>query len=208
MPRQRGRFITFEGTEGAGKSTLMTKVRERLEARGLTPVVTREPGGSPLAERLRELILGQAMAPTAELFLYEASRAEHLDKTVLPALDEGRWVLCDRFTDSSLAYQGGARGLPWKDVKAANRLATGGLDPDLTVFLDVDPEVGLKRTTDPNRFEREGLEFHQKVRKGFARAGREAGRRWLKLKVAGATPEGLADKVLSELEKRRWLARA
>src|SRR5690349_18761140 len=106
MPNGRGKFITFEGTEGAGKSTLMRHLKDRLQARGVEPVVTREPGGTPLAEKIRALILEEGMAPLAELFLYEAARAEHLARTVRPALGEGRWVLCDRFTDSSLAYQG------------------------------------------------------------------------------------------------------
>ncbi|MCC7442056.1 MAG: dTMP kinase [Bdellovibrionales bacterium] len=205
MPRHPGRFITFEGTEGAGKSTLIGKVRERLEIRGVRPVVTREPGGSPVAEKLRSLILGEAMDPRAELFLYEAARAEHLARTVVPALEGGRWVICDRFTDSTLAYQGMARGLPWNEVRAANRLATRGLSPDLTVFLDVDPGVGLGRSTDPNRFEREGLAFQREVRKGFLKARKEGARRWLTLKPGKATPEALAEAVIKELERRKWL---
>src|SRR5579885_542584 len=176
-----GVFITFEGTDGAGKSTLIGLLADRLRQQGCAVTVTREPGGSPVAERIREILMNEAMDPWTELFLYEASRAEHLARTILPALERGDWVLCDRFADSSLAYQGQARGLPWAEVERLNKVATRGLRPDLTVWLDVDPATGLERAREKTRFEAEGVEFQKRVRAGFARAARQAPRRWLKL---------------------------
>ncbi len=206
-----GFFITFEGTEGAGKSTLMRAISAALAARGVAHTQTREPGGTGLAEKIRALILAgtpeDAMAPTTELFLYEAARSEHLARTITPALARGEVVLCDRFTDSTLAYQAHARGLPWKEVVIANRIATSGLKPNLTVWLDIDPAQGLSRAQDPNRFEAEGLAFQKKVRAGFARAMKADARRWLKLPARGKTPEYLAERVLAELDKR-WKKRA
>jgi dTMP kinase len=199
--KARGVFITFEGTDGAGKSTLIGLLADRLKQQGRSVTVTREPGGSPVAERIREILLKEAMDPWTELFLYEASRAEHLARTILPALERGDWVLCDRFADSSLAYQGQARGLPWAEVERLNKVATRGLKPDLTVWLDVDPATGLDRVRDKTRFEAEGLEFQKRVRAGFARAARQAPKRWLKLKTESAGPDELAVRVLTRLTK-------
>jgi dTMP kinase len=166
---------------------------------------TREPGGNPLAEKIRNLILANSMNPWTELFLYEAARAEHLAQTILPSLKRGEIVLCDRFTDSTLAYQSHARGLPWKQVKILNRIATAGFQPRLTVFLDIDPEVGLRRAQDPNRFEAEGLEFQQKVRKGFLKARAERPTKWLTLRSDKFTPPQLAEKVVQHLITKRWI---
>jgi dTMP kinase len=199
--RKRGVFITFEGTDGAGKSTLIRLLAERLRTANRTITVTREPGGSPIAEKIREILISEAMDPWTELFLYEASRAEHLARTIRPALERGDWVLCDRFADSSLAYQGQGRGLPWAEVKALNRSATRGLKPDLTVWLDVDPAKSLERAKEKNRFEAEGVGFQARVRKGFARASREQPARWLRLKPGAAGPEELAARVQSRIEK-------
>jgi len=197
-----GLFITFEGTEGAGKSTLIKHLAHHLRGLGYAVCTTREPGGSPIAEQIRSIILNHPMDPWTELFLYEASRAEHLAKTVLPALERGEIVLCDRFSDSSLAYQGAARGLDWKKVKLANQLATQGVKPQLTVLLDVDPEAALARAQDKNRFELEGVAFQKKVRAGFMKVAREEPRRWFKLKAASDTPEQLTLKVWHTIEKR------
>ncbi len=197
-------LITFEGTEGAGKSTLIRKLAERIEG-GPQPravTITREPGGSLIAEKIRALLLADDMAPLTELFLYEAARAEHLEKTILPALRQGQVVLCDRFTDSSLAYQGHARGLGFDLVRKTNALATRGLTPDFTVFLDVDPAVGLARATEANRFEAEGLAFQRKVRQGFLQAMKIKPSRWIHLKVKDQTPDQLAALVWRKLEKR------
>ena len=205
MKKHRGLLITFEGTEGAGKSTLIREVSGELQGMGLLPgqiVLTREPGGTQLAEKIRRLILDESMDPWTELFLYEAARAEHLAKTILPALSRGDIVLCDRFADSSLAYQSHARGLPWKQVKSLNRLATQGLQPHLTVLLDIDPATGLNRAKDKNRFEYEGVDFQKKVRAGFLKSRRENPARWLVIKVEGRNPEQCADLVVRHLFKK------
>jgi dTMP kinase len=199
--KKQGAFlITFEGTEGAGKSTLIRALKGLLTAHGLDCEITREPGGSQVAEQIRKVILENPMDPWTELFLYEASRAEHLAKTIRPALAAGKIVLCDRFTDSSLAYQGHARGLPWKEVHKLNRIATQGLKPDLTVLLDIDPAVGLSRASEKNRFEDEGLAFQKKVRQGFLKARNEEKSRWLVLKPA--PPDELANRVYEEYLRR------
>ena len=164
--------------------------------------VTREPGGTPVAEQIRKTILETQMSRWTELFLYEASRAERLEVTILPALNQGKLVLCDRFADSSLAYQGHARGIPWKRVKAVNAVATQGLVPDLTVMIDIDPAVGLDRAQDKNRFEAEGLKFQQKVRAGFLKARNENPSRWLVIKPGNKTPRELAAMVLEKFEKK------
>jgi dTMP kinase len=201
----RGIFITFEGTEGAGKSTLIREVARALASAGVAGkriVQTREPGGSRVAERIRAVILEEGMDPRAELLLYEAARAEHLAQVIRPALKAGKLVLCDRYADSSLAYQGHARGLPWGEVRALNKLATRGLEPDLTVLLDVDPAVGLGRARDANRFEAEGLAFQKRVRQGYLKARRERPRRWLVVKPRTETPLALAARVVEEIQRR------
>ncbi len=196
-----GLFVTFEGTEGAGKSTLIRAVADQLPR--TKTVVTREPGGTEVAERIRLVILEEAMDPWTELFLYEAARAEHLAKTVRPALQQGKIVLCDRFTDSTLAYQSFARGLPWKKVESLNQIATQGIEPDLTILLDIDPAEGLKRARDRNRFEEEGVAFQKKVRQGFIKARRLSPKRWVTLQASSGTPEELANYVIAEIEKRK-----
>ncbi len=206
----KGILVTFEGTEGAGKSTLLralsSLLSEQIPNRFL---LTREPGGSRVSEQIREIILREPMNPWTELFLYEAARAEHLHQVLMPALDAGKLVLCDRFTDSSLAYQGAARGLPWEKVRTLNRLATQNLKPALTVWLDIDPEEGLKRASDRNRFEEEGVLFQKKVRAGFARARREEPARFLVIKAQAGTPEQHAATVLKRISKlKNWKALA
>jgi dTMP kinase len=200
-----GFFVSFEGTEGAGKSTLLAALSTLLQERATPHLLTREPGGDPLAEKIRGLILGSPMHPRTELFLYEAARAEHLERTILPALNQGKVVLCDRFADSTLAYQAHARGLPWREVEACNRIATGGLKPQLTVLLVVDPALGLSRARDPNRFEREGVAFQGRVLRGFLKAKRLDPRRWLVLRARESSPEDLARRVLAEIKKRGGL---
>lgn len=200
--KTRGILITFEGTEGAGKSTLIRALEKLLIERGHSVVVTREPGGSVVAERIRDLILHTDMSPWTELFLYEASRCEHLEKTLTPALNAGHIVLCDRFTDSTLAYQGAARGLPWKTIRTLNGIAVRGLKPALKILVDIDPALGLKDAKNPNRFEAEGVKFQQAVRKGFLKAMRENPRRWMKIRARTGTPEQMAEGLLKSLEKR------
>ncbi|MFZ1946683.1 MAG: dTMP kinase [bacterium] len=172
----RGRFITLEGIEGSGKSTQAALLRDFLAGRGYDVVVTREPGGSPIAEKIREILLDPRnlkMVPLAELFLYEASRTQHVAEVIRPALEAGRWVLCDRFFDASTAYQGNARGLGIEMVAELNLVATSGLVPDLTLVLDLPVEVGLKRLgRSPDRIESETLDFHERVRQGYLEIAR------------------------------------
>ena len=165
-----GRLIAFEGVEGAGKSTQLELLRRQLEGRGREVVVTREPGGTPVGERVRALLLDPEVEiyPRAEALLFAAARAELVERVIRPALERGAVVLCDRYLDSSLAYQGGARGLGRGPVEEVNRLATGGLLPDLVVLLDLDPADGLRRRQgDRDRIEAQDLEFHRRVREAF-----------------------------------------
>lgn len=171
----RGLFLTIEGPEGAGKTTQGHRLAEWLRARGLSVTLTREPGGDPLAEGVRALLQNPelALAPRAELLLFLAARAQHVAHVVRPALDEGRIVLCDRFSDSTVAYQSYGSGLPLEDVRALNAFATGGLQPDLTLLLDVDVSVGLQRQGEWARMELRGQEFHRRVRRGFLDLAKE-----------------------------------
>lgn len=169
------KFITFEGGEGSGKSTVMKDVATRLEKEGYKLVLTREPGGTPIAEEIRNVILDKAntkMDPRTEALLYAASRRQHLVEKIWPALERGEIVLCDRYLDSSLAYQGGARGLGVDEVLSINMFATEGEYPDLTLLFDLESEEGLKRIEknkgrEVNRLDLEKLEFHKKVRDNF-----------------------------------------
>ncbi len=179
----RGRFVTFEGGEGSGKSTQLSRLAARLRERGFDPLVTREPGGTPVAEGIRALLLDPALEPTpvAEALLMEAARAELVATVIRPALEAGRLVLCDRYADSTLAYQGAGRGLDLEVLREWNRVATGGLTPDLTLLFDLDPGLGLSRRTGaagvPNRLDRESLPFHVRVRAQYLELARaEPGR--------------------------------
>ncbi|HEB99279.1 MAG TPA: dTMP kinase [Thiotrichales bacterium] len=169
----RGRFITIEGGEGVGKTTNLNYIKELIEKSGKVLRVTREPGGTPLAEKIRELLLDPAhkgMAPDCELLLMFAARAEHIDKLIRPALEAGEWVLCDRFTDATFAYQGAGRGLSKTRILELEAMVQGGLRPDLTLLLDVPVEIGLQRASDrsePDRFEQEARDFFERVRQGY-----------------------------------------
>ena len=177
-------FITFEGIEGCGKSTQARRLAEWL---GAGTILTREPGGTPLGEGIRTLLLDPrhaGMAPVAESLLFFADRAEHVARRVRPALDEGRSVVCDRYVDSSLAYQGFGRGLPLPALDAVAALATGGLSPDLTVLLDLPVDVGLGRVGrrgPVDRMEAEEKAFHERVRQGFLALVDREPHRWLVL---------------------------
>ncbi|MET0052557.1 MAG: dTMP kinase [Candidatus Thiodiazotropha sp.] len=168
-----GRFITVEGGEGAGKSSNLSYIRDFLEKAGKSVVFTREPGGTELGESIRELLLGHqhtGMSSDCELLLMFAARAEHLQAKILPALNQGQWVLCDRFTDASYAYQGAGRGLPEERIAALETFVQGALRPDLTLLLDLPVEVGLERAgkrSAPDRFESEAKSFFEKVRQGY-----------------------------------------
>ena len=165
-----GRLIAFEGVEGSGKSTQLELLRQALVGRGREVVVTREPGGTPAGERMRAVLLdpGVELHPRAEALLFAAARAELVDAVIRPALERGAVVLCDRYLDSSLAYQGDARGLGRGPVTEVNRFATGGLLPDLVVLLDLDPASGLRRRSgELDRIEAQDLAFHRRVRQAF-----------------------------------------
>lgn len=173
MVSRCGRFITFEGPEGGGKTTQLEELRRYLEKLGLRPLCLREPGATILSERIRPLLLDPdlgAPATRTEALLYCAARAELVFRRIRPALESGAIVICDRFSDSTLAYQGYGRELPVDDLAQVNAFATGGLEPDLTFCLDVPVELGLRRKLDAretNRMETEGLAFHRRVRQGF-----------------------------------------
>ncbi|MCP1423967.1 dTMP kinase [Paenibacillus xylanexedens] len=171
----RGKFITLEGGEGSGKTTMIGRIGSYFEERGIPYVVTREPGGIEIAEKIRSIILDPlhtAMDARTEALLYAAARSQHLAEKVEPALRAGKAVICDRFVDSSLVYQGYARGLGIENVWSINRFAIGDLMPDVTLYLDIEPEVGLARIDahdgrEVNRLDLENLEFHRKVREGY-----------------------------------------
>ena len=172
---QKGIFITFEGPEGAGKTTVISTLFNRLKAEGKKVLLTREPGGIPIAESIRAIILGndnKEMDGKTEALLYAAARRQHLVEKIVPAIEAGTIVLCDRFIDSSLAYQGYARGLGIDEVLAINQFAIGELMPDLTIFFDIDPEVGLARIAknserELNRLDKEDIQFHRNVYDGY-----------------------------------------
>ncbi len=182
----RGVFLTLEGGEGAGKTTQAALLAERLREAGRAVILTREPGDTPLGAGLRRMLVEDSGDPPcgwAELFLYAADRAQHVERVVRPALERGAVVVCDRFADATEAYQGWGRGLPLEAVRSVNRLATAGLTPHRTVLLDLPPNQGLRRAlgraqgASEVRFEREALAFHERVRRGYLEiARREPGR--------------------------------
>jgi dTMP kinase len=198
-----GLFVTFEGGEGSGKSTQLARLAARLRARGIEPLLTREPGGTPLAEGVRALLLDPARRPgaMAEVLLMEAARADLVANLVRPALEAGRVVLCDRYDDSTLAYQGGGRGLDGRLLDILNRAATEGLKPHLTLLYDVPPAVGLARREraegETNRLDREPPEFHARVRARFLELAAAEPSRWVVL-------DGMA--AADELERQGWEA--
>ena len=168
----RGRFITFEGIDGAGKSTQIEVVAEALRARGIPLVVTREPGGTPLGEKLRELILSVAMPADVETLLLFAARSQHLAQVIRPALAAGQWVLCDRFTDATYAYQCGGRGLGAERIAALEQWVHPDLQPDLTLLFDIPPRIAAQRRTlarAADRFESEEVSFFDAVRREYLR---------------------------------------
>ena len=168
-----GRFITIEGGEGAGKSTAQLRLKATLENRGISVVCTREPGGTPLAESIRQTLLdvdGEAPVEMAELLLIFASRAQHLAKVIEPALAAGKWVICDRFTDATFAYQGAARGLPHELISTLERLVQKGRQPDAVILMDLQPHIGMERAKSRgalDRFEQEQHHFYERVRSGY-----------------------------------------
>jgi dTMP kinase len=197
------RFITFEGVDGSGKTTQLKAVESYLIARGRSCISTREPGGTSLGRLIRQALLEdgkQPVASPAELFLYLADRAQHVQEVILPALEQGKVVLCDRHTDSTLAYQGYGRGIELGMLRSLNDIANRGIRPDLTLLFDCPVEIGLSRTAQrrsqvgtkrsrEDRFEREKIEFHEKVRKGFLELARAEPQRFRIIDAARSAAE-------------------
>ncbi|MBL4582831.1 MAG: dTMP kinase [Gammaproteobacteria bacterium] len=173
MKTKRGLFLTLEGAEGVGKSTNIEFITQYLAQRNIDYVLTREPGGTQLAEKIRDLLLAvheESMSELTELLLVFAARAQHLDKVIEPALAAGKWVVCDRFTDATFAYQGAGRGLSVETIEQLQSMVQGELRPDLTLILDLDPEIGMERANsrgELDRFEREQQSFFRLVRQGY-----------------------------------------
>lgn len=183
------RFITFEGPEGSGKTTQIGLLREALSARGIPARFTREPGGTPIGEVIRDLLHDvryRDMAPETEILLYSASRAQHVSEVILPALQSGELVVCDRFSEATYAYQGYGRGLDLEQLRRITRFATGGLQPDMVLYLDIDVRAGLERKRrdrqdgrgEWNRMDQESLAFHHRVREGYLALARAEAGRW------------------------------
>lgn len=181
----KGCFITVEGTEGVGKTTNIAWIKQCLQAHGITPLQTREPGGTDLAEQIRNLLLSprdENMAELTELLLVFAARAQHLAQKITPALESGQWVLCDRFTDATYAYQGGGRKLSKDTISTLENLVQGDLRPDLVLVLDIEPELGLQRARQrgqPDRFEQETIAFFNRVRAAYLERAQQNPLRYL-----------------------------
>jgi len=214
---QRGRFLTVEGIEGVGKSTQVPRLARALTERAIACVLTREPGGTPLAERIRELVLApgtEVLPDAAELLLMFAARSVHLENFIKPHLEAGTWVVCDRFTDATYAYQGAGRGFAFDSISQLERLVQGAMRPDLTLLLDVPVAAGLARARERNaargfvaadRFERERAEFFERVREGYlARAAAEP-ERIAVIDAAGGIDE-VAGEILDALRMRQWIS--
>ena len=198
---KKGKFITFEGIDGSGKSTQVKNLSNFLNSHSIEVIVTREPGGTVVAEKIREILLDRnniELTGRAELLLYLASRAQHTDEIIIPALHRGYWVISDRFIDSSVAYQGAAREIGQKTVREMNLFATGGLVPDITFFLDISPQEAERRMQNRrlDRLETEAIEFVQRVRNGYHWIVRNEGERF---HIINGELE--ADKVWKEIQR-------
>ena len=197
----KGHFITLEGGEGSGKSTLIRSLYSALTKRGLSALQTHAPGGTTLGKTLRKLLLTskENIAKTSELFLFLADRAQHVKEVIEPALEQGKIVLCDRFSDSTIAYQGGPRGFEMQKVEELCQFASGGLEPDLTLYLDIDPVIGLERvkklSSAQDRIESETLEFHQEIRKAFLKLAKQYPSRIQTIDATGSK-QSVADQAL------------
>ncbi len=205
------RFLAFEGLDGSGKSTLINGLDQEFSARGMGCVISREPGGTPLGNAVRDLLLkvdAEHPVPRAEALLYQADRAQHVEKVIRPALAQKKWVLSDRFAASSLAFQTGGRLISQEEILWLNRFSTGGLEPDLYILLDLSVEESLRRMAgrpqEADRFERESKDFHERVRQAYLRLASQDPSRWLVLN-SSETSEQMLHKLLAHLQGLRWL---
>lgn len=197
-----GLFITFEGIEGSGKTTVINRVAETLRTEGREVVITREPGGTLIGDKVRTLLLDpshDSMTPLAELFLYCASRSQHVAEVIEPALAAGQIVLCDRYADATVAYQGAARKIPAATIGRLRKIATAGVEPKITILLDVPVEIGLKRMSgrgaETDRLERENIFFHKRVRNGYLKLARKEPER-IKIVDASRMPEAVFEETM------------
>jgi dTMP kinase len=209
----KGTFITFEGIEGSGKSTQIALLANYLTARGVRHVLTREPGGTSIGDQIRKVLLdpaNRALDPAAELLLYAAGRAQHLREIIMPALADGTSVLCDRFSDATLAYQGYGRGLDIEIIRSLDRIVTAGMRPDLTLLFDIDAAPGIARARGRNnsrgleaeaRFENEELAFHERVRQGYLTLVAQEPDR-IRVVDASSSPEAIQEKVRKIVDER------
>lgn len=197
-----GKFITFEGVEGVGKTTNLNFVAEKLKAKGYSVLVTREPGGTQMGEEIRDILLAhrhEEVSPVAELLLMFAARAQHIERIIRPALQEGKMVLCDRFTDASYAYQGGGRNVDKEKIQSLEQLVQGTLRPDYTFLLDAPPEIGLKRAKNrshADRFEKEEVQFFERVRASYLERAKQYPERYAIVDASRTIQE--VQKVLEE----------
>ncbi|MBB2486368.1 dTMP kinase [Mitsuaria sp. WAJ17] len=201
-----GRFISFEGIDGAGKSTHIAAVSERLRRAGAEVLNTREPGGTPLAERLRELVLHEPMDALTEALLVFAGRRDHVRKVIEPALAAGCTVVCDRFTDASFAYQGGGNGLPLSVLTQLEAWVTDGRQPDLTIWFDLPPAMAAARRAaarEADRFEQQDLDFFERVRAAYAARAADAPQRFAQIDASGDVAS-VATQIVAVLEQRGW----
>lgn len=201
-----GRFVTFEGIDGAGKTSHLDELEKRWRAAGRDVVRTREPGGTPLAESLRELVLHQAMDPLTETLLVFAARRDHLHQVIEPALQRGAWVLCDRFTDATFAYQGGGRGFDLSVLSTLESWVQQGRQPDLTLVFDVDPAIAAQRLSaarSPDRFEAQDRAFFERVRGGYLARMQATPARFAVIDAA-RTPDEVALQVEAVMAQRGW----
>lgn len=207
-------FLVFEGLDGSGKSSLMNRLDQELSGKGLAVLRTREPGGTPLGDEIRELLLrstGPAPVPRTELLLYEASRAQHVEEVIKPALQKQMWVLCDRFTASSIAFQAGGREISEEWVQQLNEFATDSLRIDLTILLDLSVDESRRRRNNrssasgvaEDRMESEADTFHERVRHSFLQQAKESPERWLVLDAA-LSPDQLIARLMNHLRSQTW----
>jgi dTMP kinase len=209
-----GRFITLEGIEGVGKSTQVARLSAALKERGIEHVVTREPGGTPLAEKIRQLVLqsnDEVVPPSAELLLMFAARAVHLSNLIQPSLQDGCWVLCDRFTDATYAYQGGGRGMDTADIVRLEAMVQGTLRPDLTLLLEAPIGQSLQRArkrnadTPTDRFEAERAEFFERVSAAYRARAESQPQRVVRIDAAQSA-DAVTSSILDVLKKRSWIS--